>query len=302
MQATPMIMRQGRWTPWFYLAPALIILTIFVAYPAVRTFFFSFQNADISASAETMCRVGEPCWGIFENYRQALSQAQGQIALRNTFLWLLVMVPGTALFGLLLAVLTERVSYEQVAKAIIFMPMAISFVGAAVIWRFVYDPDPRIGLLNAILGLFGVEPRAWLATPPPGNTLLLTVVGLWIWTGFTMTTLAAALRNIPVDHLEAARVDGANEMQVFLRIMLPQLAPTIAVVMTTMTINTLKMFDIVWVMKGVETDVIATRMVSELYLFRNNGLSAAYAIILIILIIPVTVYNIRRFGEEERAR
>src|SRR5690606_14260990 len=148
--------------------------------------------------------------------------------------------------------------YEQIAKAIIFMPMAISFVGAAIIWRFVYDPDPRIGLLNAILGLFGVEPRAWLATPPPGNTLLLTVVGLWIWTGFTMTTLAAALRVSSVRQLVYLRVDRANVFQVFYGIMLPQLATTIAVLMTTMTINPLKMFDIVWVMKGVETDVIAT--------------------------------------------
>lgn len=249
-----------------------------------------------------MCRAGDPCWGIFENFRQAISSSTGQIALRNTFLWLLVMVPGTAIFGLLLAVLTDRVPYEALAKSIIFMPMAISFVGASIIWRFVYHPDPNIGLLNAIVGLFGGEPHTWLATSPPGNTLLLTVIGIWIWTGFTMTILAAALRNIPSDLLEAARVDGANELQVFLRIMLPLIAPTVAVVMTTMTINTLKMFDIVWVMKGVETDVIATRMVSELYLYQNNGLSAAFAVILIILIIPVTVYNIRRFGQEEAER
>jgi alpha-glucoside transport system permease protein len=182
------------------------------------------------------------------------------------------------------------------------MPMAISFVGASVIWRFVYHPDADIGLLNAVIGLFGAEARTWLASPPPSNTILLTVIGIWIWTGFTMTILAAALRNIPSDLLEAARVDGANEIQVFTQIMLPLIAPTIAVVMTTMTINTLKMFDIVWVMKGVETDVIATRMVSELYLFQNNGLSAAFAIILIILIIPVTVYNIRRFSQEEAER
>jgi alpha-glucoside transport system permease protein len=302
MERTPMIMRQGRWTPWFYITPALIILTIFVAYPAVRTFFFSFQNADASGSAATMCQAGQSCWGILENFHQALTSSQGQIALRNTLLWLVVMVPGTAIFGLLLAVLTDRVRYEQIAKAIIFMPMAISFVGASIIWRFVYHPDPNIGILNALLGMVGVAPRTWLASPPPSNTLLLTVIGIWIWTGFTMTILAAALRNIPSDLLEAARVDGATEIQVFTRIMLPLIAPTIAVVMTTMTINTLKMFDIVWVMKGVQTDVLATRMVSELYLFSNNGLAAAYAIILIVLIVPVTVYNIRRFGQEEQER
>ncbi len=296
---TPMIMRQGRWTPWFYLAPAILILTIYVAYPALRTALFSFQNADSTALATVNCRAGEPCWGVLENYRQALSSQQGQIALRNTALWLLIIVPGTAVLGLLLAVLTDRVSYEPLAKAIIFMPMAISFVGAAIIWRFVYNPDPQLGILNALVVALGGAPRAWLASEPPVNTLLLTVVGLWMWTGFTMTLLAAALKNIPTDIIEAAQVDGANPWQLFVRIMLPLLAPTIAVVMTTMTINTLKMFDIVWVMKGIQTDVVATRMVSELYLNRNNGLAAAYAVILIVLIIPVTVYNIRRFGQEE---
>lgn len=294
-----MIMRQGRWTPWFYLAPAILILTIYVLYPAIRTTLFSFQNANGTALATVNCRAGEPCWGLLENYRQALSSQQGQVALRNTALWLLVIVPGTALLGLLFAVLTDRVSYEPLAKAIIFMPMAISFVGAAIIWRFVYNPDPQLGILNALVVAFGGEPRAWLASPPPANTFLLTVVGLWMWTGFTMTLLSAALKAIPTDIIEAARVDGATEWQLFVRIMLPLLAPTIAVVMTTMTINTLKMFDIVWVMKGIQTDVVATRMVSELYLNRNNGLASAYAVILIVLIIPVTVYNIRRFSAEE---
>ena len=296
---TPMIMRQGRWTPWFYLAPAILILTIFVLYPAVRTALFSFQNANSTALAGVTCRAGEPCWGLFENYRQALSSQQGQIALRNTALWLLVIVPGTAVLGLLFAVLTDRVKYEPLAKSIIFMPMAISFVGAAIIWRFVYNPDPQLGILNAIVVALGGEPRAWLASEPPTNTFLLTIVGLWMWTGFTMTLLSAALKEIPTEILEAGRVDGANEWQLFVRIMLPLLAPTIAVVMTTMTINTLKMFDIVWVMKGIQTDVIATRMVSELYLNRNNGLASAYAIILVVLIIPVTIYNIRRFSTEE---
>jgi alpha-glucoside transport system permease protein len=299
---TPMIMRQGRWTPWFYLAPALIILAIYVAYPAVRTAVFSFQNNNGTATAAATCTANEPCWGVFENYRKALTNQQGVTALGNTLIWLVVLVPGTAVLGLLFAVLTDKVSYEPLAKAIIFMPMAISFVGAAIIWRFVYDNDPDIGVINAIVTAFGGESRAWLAANPPFNTLLLTVVGIWMWTGFTMTLLSAALKNIPSEIIEAAEVDGANAWQVFYRIMLPLLAPTIAVVMTTMTINTLKMFDIVWVMKGIRTDVLATQMVKELYLSRNDGLAAAYAIILIVLIIPVTVYNIRRFGQEEAAK
>lgn len=300
---TPMIMRQGRIVPWLYVGPALVIMLIFVVYPTLRTTYLSFRNDSDTAWASSACPDDESsCAGVFENYRRALTSSSGKTALGNTALWLVVMVPGTVILGLLLAVLTDRVPYESIAKSIIFLPMAISFVGASIIWRFVYDPNPNIGLLNAILKLFGGEPKAWLATSPPGNTFLLIVVGIWVWTGFTMTILAAALRSIPEEILEAARVDGANEIQVFFRIMLPQLLPTIAVVVTTMTINTLKIFDIVWVLKGIDTDVIATRMVSELYLYNNDGLAAAYAVILIVLIIPVMVLNIRRFNAEEAAR
>lgn len=293
------IMQQGRWTPWLYLAPAIIVLSIFIFYPTVRTFIFSFQNADATASAAENCVSGRACWGVFENYHQIFATEKGQIALRNTGIWLLVMVPGTAFFGLLLAMLTNNVRYESVAKSIIFMPMAISFVGAAIIWRFVYHPDEDIGLLNAIVTAFGGDPEAWLALEPPLNSFMLTVIGLWIWTGFSMTILAAAIRNVPDDQIECARVDGATEFTIFRRIILPNIMPTIAVVLTVMTINTLKVFDIVWVMKGIKTDILATQMVKELYLFRHNGLAAAYAMTIIALIIPVTIYNIRRFTAEE---
>jgi alpha-glucoside transport system permease protein len=298
VEARP-IMQQGRWTPWIYLAPAIIILGIFVFYPTVRTFFFSFQNSNASALATQNCVKGKTCWGILENYHEILTSEEGLIALRNTALWIIVMVPGTVFFGLLLAMLTNSVRYEAIAKSIIFMPMAISFVGAAIIWRFVYHPNEDIGLLNAIVTALGGKAEAWLALQPPLNTLMLTVIGLWIWTGFSMTILAAAIRNVPDEQIECARVDGATEFTVFRRIILPTIMPTIAVVMTVMTINTLKMFDIVWVMKGVKTDILATEVVKELYLFRNSGLAAAYAMILIALIIPMTVYNIRRFTAEE---
>lgn len=285
-----------------YLGPAMLLLVIFVLYPTIRTTYLSFRDAGGEHWASEQCRTGESCWGIFENYRQALSDNDGQVALKNTGLWILVMVPGTVILGLLFAVLTDRVPYEAAAKSIIFMPMAISFVGASIIWRFVYNPEPNVGSLNAFLGLLGQDPRAWLATAPPGGTLLLSVIGLWVWTGFTMTIISAALKGIPAEVIEAARVDGANERQIFFQIMLPMLFPTLLVVATTMTINTLKIFDIVWVMKGVDTDVLATRMVSELYLFRNNGLSAAFSVILIILIIPVMYYNVRQFTYEEANR
>jgi alpha-glucoside transport system permease protein len=296
------VLRKENGVALLYLGPAMLLLLIFVLYPTLRTTYLSFRDASGGAWASEQCRQGETCWGVLENYRQALSSQDGQIALRNTALWLLVMVPGTVALGLLFAVLFDRVPYEAAAKAIIFMPMAISFVGAAIIWRFVYNPDPQVGILNAFLGLLGRDPQAWLAAAPPGGTLLLSVIGLWVWTGFTMTIISAALKGIPAEIIEAGRVDGATEYQLFIHIMLPMLFPTLAVVATTMTINTLKIFDIVWVMKGVDTDVLATRMVSELYLFRNNGLSAAFSVILIILIIPVMYYNIRQFNLEEAGR
>lgn len=298
MAARP-IMQQGRWTPWLYLLPALIVLGVFIFYPTIRTFIFSFQNEDATALASEKCVEGEDCWGILENYRRILTGEEGQVALRNTALWILVMVPGTVLFGLLLAMLTNNVRYESIAKSIIFMPMAISFVGAAIIWRFVYHPDEDIGLLNAIVTTLGLDAEAWLALRPPLNTLMLTVIGLWIWTGFSMTILAAAIRNVPDEQIECARVDGATELTIFRRIIFPNILPTVAVVITVMTINTLKMFDIVWVMKGVKTDILATQVVEELYLFRNNGLASAYAMIIVALIIPITIYNIRRFAAEE---
>lgn len=306
MKQTPAIMRQGRWTPWFYLAPAMLILLFYVVYPTVRTVYLSIRNDNSSDWASTECRDGEACWGILENYHQAFTRnevgAKNVTALRNTALWLLVMVPGTVILGLLFAVLTDRVRYESLAKSIIFMPMAISFVGAGIIWKFVYDPDAATGLLNAITGIFGMAPRAWLASKPPGNTFFIIIVGIWVWTGFTMTILGASLKGIPVDLLEAGRVDGANEWQVFRHIMFPQMLPTIGVVITTMTITTLKIFDIVWVMRGVDTDVLATRMVTELTVGRQFGLSAAFAVILIVLTLPILIYNVRRFTIEERER
>lgn len=293
------IMRQGKLTPWLYLTPALLILGVFVVFPTLRTAVFSFQNSAGTAPATANCIPEQPCWGVLENYRVAITSNEGQVAIRNTLLWIVIMVPGTTIIGLLLAMLTNNLSWGSLAKSIIFMPMAISFVGAAIIWRFVYHPDPSIGVLNAFVTAIGFGAQAWLAADPPLNTILLIVIGVWIWTGFTMTILAAAIRNVSDDIIECAKVDGASELTVFRRIILPTIAPTIAVVLTVMTINTLKMFDIVWVLKGVQTDILATRMVEELFLFRNNGLAAAYAMILIAMIIPLTFYNIRRFTLEE---
>jgi alpha-glucoside transport system permease protein len=258
------------------------------------------------ASAATRCVAGEPCWGIFENFRYALTSPIMRQSFVNNLIWIVVMVSGTVLLGLLIATLADRVRYEALAKAIVFLPMAISFVGAGVIWKFVYEyraSGEQIGLLNAILVALGGEPQAWM-TLPQVNTLALILVGIWMWTGFCMTVLAAALKGVPGEILEAARVDGATEWQVFMGIMVPMILPTITVVITTMVINVLKVFDIVYVMTGGNfgTEVIANRMYTEQYINFDTGRAAAIAVVLIVVIIPAMVFNIRRFREQEATR
>ena len=302
----PKIMKQGRLTPWLYVAPALIVMSFFIVYPMISTLLLSFRNADSTLPASAACVAGQPCWGIFENYRYALTSSIMLTAFRNNLLWILLMVSGTVATGLLIAVLADRVRYERLAKAVIFLPMAISFVGAGVIWKFVYDygsGQVQIGLLNAVLKAVGAQPVSWL-TQPGLNNLALIVVGIWMWTGFCMTILAAALKGVPTEILEAARVDGATEWSVFWRIIVPVIMPTIAVVITTMIINVLKIFDIVYVMTGGNygTEVIANRMYLEMYNTLNTGRATAIAVVLILVIIPAMIYNIRRFQEQEAMR
>jgi alpha-glucoside transport system permease protein len=314
----PQIMKQARYVPWLYLAPALIVMTLFIVYPMLNTISLSFQNRNATASAATTCIPDRPCWGIFENYRHALLGEVNTTSIRaawttfwrssygNNIQWVIFMVSGVVGIGLAFAVLADRVRYEALAKSIIFMPMAISFVGAGVIWRFVYNlgqQQNQIGLLNAMLVEFGRDPIAWLQTPGL-NTYALIVVGIWMWTGFAMVILSAALKSVPEEIIEAARVDGASEWRVFRVIMIPMILPTITVVMTTMVINVLKLFDIVYVMTGGNfgTQVIANRMYTEMYINFNVGRGTAVAVVLIVLIIPFIYYNIRRFLEQEAMR
>ncbi|OGO67742.1 MAG: ABC transporter [Chloroflexi bacterium RBG_19FT_COMBO_56_12] len=299
-------MRQGRITPWLYLLPALLVMTTFIVFPGLNTFYLSFRNNANTGWAFENCLAGETCWSIFENYRYALTSEIMRTAFLNNLKWILLMVSGTVLVGLLIATLADRVRYEPLAKSIIFLPMAISFVGAGVIWKFVYDfgsGQVQIGLLNALVTALGGQPVSWL-TEPQINSIALIVVGVWMWTGFCMTILAAALKGVPVEIIEAARVDGANEWLVFMGIMVPQILPTIAVVTTTMVINVLKIFDIVYVMTGGNygTEVIANRMYIEMYTSFKTGRAAAIAIVLIAVIIPAMYINIRRFREQEATR
>lgn len=314
----PQIMRQGRVAPWLYLAPALLVMSFFIVYPMINTIYLSFLNRDGTASAAAACVEGRSCWGVFENYHYALTAELNLNNLTtawnsfwvssygNNIKWIILMVSGTVVIGLAFAVLADRVKYEALAKSIIFMPMAISFVGAGVIWKFVYDygtQNVQIGLLNAVITRLGGQPVAWLSTPQI-NTLALIVVGIWMWTGFSMTILSAGLKSVPNEILEAARVDGASEWRLFASIMVPMILPTITVVVTTMVINVLKLFDIVYVMTGGNygTEVIANRMYTEMYKNFSVGRGTAVAVVLIIAIVPFIYFNIQRFLEQEAMR
>ena len=289
-------MKKRSLLPWLYIGPTLLILAFFLVYPALNTLYLSFFDK------RSKTFVG------LHNYAWALTSKDMLTAFRNNILWLVLFTALTVSLGLIFAVLLDRVRYEAVAKSIIFLPMAISFVGAGVIWKFIYAFRPasaaQIGLLNAILTNFtNLAPIGWLVNRTTNNFALI-VVGVWIWTGFCMVILSAAYKGIPKELLEAARVDGANEWQVFWRITLPVMKPTIAVVATTMIINVLKVFDIVYVMTNgnLGTEVIANRMYKEMFHFRNFGRASAIAVILLLAIIPVMLVNIRRFREQEAIR
>lgn len=300
------VMRQGRIAPWLFLLPALILMSAFIVYPGLNTLYLSFRTADNTDWASANCVPDQPCWGVFENFRYALTSEVMRTSFINNLIWILFMVTGTVMLGLIIAVLADRVRYEAIAKSIIFIPMAISFVGAGVIWRFVYDfrtGDVQIGVLNAFVTFLGGQPVSWL-TQPQLNTLVLIVVGIWMWTGFCMTILAAAIRGVPVETIEAAGVDGANGWTIFWQIIVPQILPTITVVITAMVINVLKIFDIVYIMTGGNygTEVIANRMYKEMYQSFETGRAAAIAVVLVAVIVPVMIINIRRFQEQEAIR
>jgi alpha-glucoside transport system permease protein len=281
--------------PWFWLAPALLLLAVFLVYPTLQTVWLSLYDARSEAF------VG------LANYQFVFGDDGMLLALRNNVIWLIVFTGAAVGLGLLFAVLVDRVPYEALARSVVFLPMAISFVAAGVIWKFMYDYrpplTPQTGTLNAIVTAFGADPRVWLVDPP-GNNLALIAVAVWTWTGFCVVILSAALKGIPGEVLEAARVDGAGELQIFRGIILPLIGPTVAVVTTTMVIFALKAFDIVYVMTNgnYETEVIANRMYKEMFNFRHFGRAAAIATLLLAAIVPVMLFNMGRFRAQEEQR
>ena len=281
--------------PWIYVGPSLLLLVGYLVIPAVRTFYLSF----FGPSSDRF--VG------LQNYIFALTAPDMLITFRNNFLWLVLVTGISVGLGLVIAVLIDRVKYEPLAKSLIFLPMAISFVGASVIWRFIYAYRPvgseQIGILNALATSVGLEPVGWLVNRGLNNFALIVIM-IWLQTGFCMVLLSSAVKGVPNDVIEAARVDGASEIQIFRRIIVPMIMPTVTVVATTVVVLVLKVFDIVFVMTGgnLQTDVIASRMIKEMFNFRNFGRGSAIAVILLIAVIPVMVANIRRFRQQELDR
>lgn len=281
--------------PWLFVGPALFLLGLFLVYPALRTVYLSFFN---DTSREF---VG------LDNYRWAVDDPAFAQSIRNNILWLIVVPFASTGVGLVIAVLADRVRWESVAKSVIFMPMAISFVGAAIIWKFMYAlpivGDEQIGLLNAMVVWVGGEARAWTADSPLNNYMLMIIL-IWIQTGFAMVLLSAALKGVPAEILEAARIDGANEFQVFFRVMIPQIMGTITVVMTTIIIVVLKIFDIVYTMTNgqFKTEVLANFMYRWMFRSRDFGRGSMIAVTIMVAIIPILVWNVRNFLREERMR
>jgi alpha-glucoside transport system permease protein len=270
---------------------------VFLLYPTLSTIVRSFRN-----KADTAFVGGD-------NYAWFFGSADALTSLKNNVLWIIVLTVLCVGLGLLIAVLVDRVRFESLAKAVIFLPLAISAVAASVIWKFMFDYRPAVeqqtGTLNAAIGTVGLGPVPWLTVDQFSlNTFALIIVMAWMWTGFAMVILSAALKGISAELLEAARVDGATEWRVFQHIVFPLLLPTVAVVSTTIIITALKAFDIVYVMTGGNfgTDVIANRMIKESFLFGNFGHGSALAVILLLAIIPVMALNISRFRAQEAIR
>ena len=282
--------------PWLFVLPALALLGVYLVYPLFETARLSFMND-----------TGEQFVGL-ANYKWVLVDPNFLITIRNNFMWLLVVPAMATLMGLIVAVLADRVWWGNIAKTMVFMPMAISFVGASVIWKFVFDfrgPDAeQIGILNALVMGMGLEPQAWVTVPFWNNFFLMAIL-IWIQTGFAMVILSAALRGVPTDTIEAARIDGANELQIFFEIMVPQVLSTILVVWTTITITVLKVFDIVMAMTGGQWDTSVLANLMYDWMFRGGGdygRSSTLAMVLMLAVIPVMAFNIRRFRAEEAQR
>ena len=285
--------------PWLWIAPALGFLGLFLIYPTIRTVIRSlYSKSELN-----------PRFIGLDNYKWFFTNEGARGALLNNVLWLVFLTVFTVGIGMLVAILVDRVRYEAWAKSIIFLPLAISMVAAGVIWKFMYDfrppGAPQTGTLNAAIGTVGINPVTWLQQPSFRlSTFALIAIMVWMWTGFAMVIISAALKGIDPELLEAARVDGANEWQVFRKVTFPLLGPTLAVVSTTMIITSLKTFDIVYTLTNgnYDTDVMANLMVKQMFVIGDFGRASAVAVVLLLAIIPIMAFNIRQFRAQESVR
>ena len=291
-KASANLNRRATIRPWLFLGPALLLLAVYLVYPVIATFILSFYD-----------RSGGNFVGL-ANYRWAFVDAQFRQSIFNNILWLAVVPAACTFLGLVIAVLTDRIWWGNLAKSLIFMPMAISFVGASVIWKFIYEfrggNETQIGLLNAIVRAIGGDPQVWISLPFWNNFFLMAIL-IWIQTGFAMVILSAALRGIPEETVEAAVIDGANGWQIFWKIMVPQIWGTIAVVWTTITILVLKVFDIVLTMTNGQWNTMVLANLMFDWMFRgggDSGRSAVIALVIMAAVTPIMIWNIRQANRD----
>ncbi len=281
---------QSRILPWVFVLPAVLLLSVYLVYPAIATTLLSFTSGTNG--------------DLFKNYREFTTPPFLAI-FKNNLIWLVVGTAGSVGLGLIIAGLVDRIRREALAKTFIFLPLAISLIGASVIWRFVYqwrpEGQPQYGLLNAIVTAVGFDPIPFIQTPTFSiNTIALVVVFVWLQTGFAMVVLSAAIKGVSVEVLEAARLDGAGERQIFFGIIVPIIKGSIITVATTIAIAVLKIFDIVYTMTGgrFDTDVVANRMFLEMFQFGNDGRGAALAVVLFIAVSPIILINVRNLSKQ----
>jgi alpha-glucoside transport system permease protein len=299
---------KSRLLPFVFVGPAMAILAWYLAIPTLRTFWISlFDRNGPPEGLNLFEQLSSSSFVGLKNYTAVFTESLMREAFRNNLLWIIFGSTFSVVFGLVIAVLADRSRFEKTAKSLIFLPMAISFVGASIIWNFIYEyrpaGQPQVGLLNAIVTSLGGQPQAWpqWVDISPWNNLFLIVIVVWLQAGYAMVLFSAALKGIPEEILEASRIDGANEIQIFFKIMIPSIRGTIISVWTTIVIFTLKIFDVVWVMTGGQfgTHVIATQFYRQAFTNRNSGFGAAIAIVLLIAVIPVMYYNLKQFRERE---
>lgn len=289
---------EGKLKPYVFILPAIVFIGLFLVYPTIQTIIYSFKSDDSTA------------WVGLQNYTDVLGDPAFRQTIFNNVLWILIVPAVTVALGLMVAVLADKLSagWEKAAKSIIFLPMAISFVGAATIWRFVYDRatgDSQVGLLNAVIAKLGFDPISWLQFSDFNlNDMLLMLILVWLQVGFSMVLLSAAIKSVPEETLEAARIDGASEVQAFFRVVVPQIKGTLITVFITVLILVMKVFDVVYVMTNgsYKTNVIGLEFFKQIFQFSNAGLASTIVVLLMIAVIPVLIYQVRHFKAEEAAR